>query len=51
MEVIKEYTNAGTGFRYVVVLKDDGTEVTYGIKAYEEIKKKEKRKKHDTNDT
>ena len=44
MEVIREYTNAGTGFRYVVVLKN-GKEITYGRKAYEAILKEGKKKR------
>jgi len=44
MEVIRRFTDAGTDFRFVVVRKPDGKEVTYGHKAYEELKKKEKTK-------
>ncbi len=43
MELIREYTLPHSGFTYCVVRLDDGKEITYGKKAYDEIMKKGKR--------
>ena len=43
MEVIREYTLPVTGFTYYVVKLENGKEMTYGKKVYNELKKKEKK--------